>query len=107
MSISPILLPFLLFLSYSSLLVSVSAIPGPFFVLQGSSLISERLDPILSPGGVSAHVHNIYGANKISASWEYDTVRTSTCNSMGLKVDNSNYVCALFFFSWRQNVVYV
>lgn len=74
------------------LIPAVLAIPGPFFVVQGEALISERLDPILSPGGVGGHVHNVYGANKVSANWQYKNMRTSTCNTMGPKADNSNYV---------------
>ncbi|KAL9618849.1 MAG: hypothetical protein Q9160_006508 [Pyrenula sp. 1 TL-2023] len=80
------------------------AIPGPFFVIQGEALISERLDPILSPGGVGGHVHNVYGANKVSANWQYENMRTSTCNTMGPKADNSNYwFPALYFHNAKNN----
>jgi hypothetical protein len=51
-----------------------------------------RLDPILSPGAVSAHVHQISGANAMQASYDYDTLRReSTCSSVVVQEDLSNY----------------
>lgn len=51
-----------------------------------------RLDPIVSPGQVSAHVHQISGANAIQATYDYDTLRRqSTCTSVIVQDDLSNY----------------
>jgi len=34
-----------------------------YFILQGSNLVHERIDPIVSFGGISSHVHNIVGVS--------------------------------------------
>lgn len=51
-----------------------------------------RLDPIISPGQVSAHVHQIQGANAMSATYDYNTLRSqSTCTTLQVQDDLSNY----------------
>lgn len=34
-----------------------------YFILQGRPLVVERIDPIVSPGKVASHVHNIVGVS--------------------------------------------
>jgi hypothetical protein len=75
---------------------SVIASPGKweFYAWGGlPGMISYgRLDPILSPGVVSSHVHQINGANAMQASYDYDTLRReSTCSSVVVQDDLSNY----------------
>ena len=79
------------FLSLLALLPFARSTPGSFFVIQGDPLVVERVDPFISPGTVSNHVHNIFGANKFSANLDYTTMQSSTCNTFGPKDDNSNY----------------
>lgn len=51
-----------------------------------------RLDPIISPGAVSTHVHQIQGANGMAASYDYNTLRSeSTCTTLEVQEDLSNY----------------
>ncbi|KAL9103550.1 MAG: hypothetical protein Q9163_001428 [Psora crenata] len=74
---------------------------GSYFVLhaQGKPLVSTRLDPIMAPDMTpSSHVHEIYGANKFQASWDFDTAQSSTCTNMGPKVDHSNYWFPALYF---------
>lgn len=35
-----------------------------FFILNQSPLVRERLDPIVNPGGISTHVHNVVGGSR-------------------------------------------
>ena len=49
---------------------------GSYFVLstQGNLIVSERLDPVMSPGKTpSNHVHEVYGGDKVQANWDYQT----------------------------------
>lgn len=64
-----------------------------------------RLDPIVSPGAVSSHVHQFQGANAMSASYDYDTLRhDSTCTTLDVQDDLSNYWApALYHYDGEGN----
>ncbi|KAL9622953.1 MAG: hypothetical protein Q9160_002671 [Pyrenula sp. 1 TL-2023] len=73
---------------------------GAFFVLGSyTTVVSERVDPLLFPGQVSPHVHNIFGGDGFDANWDYDTKASkSTCNTVGPKRDHSNYWFPRWYF---------
>lgn len=54
-------------------------------------LLLERVDPIVSPGQVSGHVHTISGGNGFGFTTSYDKMRASTCSSCPIKPDLSVY----------------
>ena len=58
-----------------------------FWILSPSSLVQERLDPIVSPGQVSNHVHNIVGASNFGPEVTYDSLQSSNCTSVNIQVD--------------------
>jgi hypothetical protein len=53
--------------------------------------VRERLDPIVSPGAVSGHVHTISGGAGFKASMTYADTQASKCSSCTIKEDMSNY----------------
>lgn len=54
-------------------------------------LVTERADPIVSPGAISGHVHTISGGNGFNFSMDYAQARASTCSSCPITADLSNY----------------
>jgi Domain of unknown function (DUF1996) len=56
-----------------------------------SRLVTERADPIVSPGIVSAHVHTIVGGNGFGFTMDYAQARSSKCSSCPIEQDLSNY----------------
>ena len=54
-------------------------------------LVRERLDPIVAPGRVSAHVHTISGGSGFGPSMTFQQARSSKCSSCEIKEDMSNY----------------
>lgn len=34
-----------------------------YFILQGTTIVTERIDPIVTPGKISPHVHNLVGVS--------------------------------------------
>ncbi|MCJ1434081.1 hypothetical protein MMC27_003447 [Xylographa pallens] len=50
-----------------------------------------RIDPVVSPGKISSHVHKIAGSSNIGFSSTYASVRNSSCTSCEISVDKSNY----------------
>lgn len=51
-----------------------------------------RLDPIVSPGQVSEHVHMVHGGSAMGATYDYNTLRAqATCSNVQVQQDVSNY----------------
>jgi hypothetical protein len=70
-----------------SSLLSVSA----FFALNSPNLVIERLDPLVKPGGIASHLHTVLGGNHWSDTYSYENQISSTCTTMPVSVDKSNY----------------
>jgi hypothetical protein len=49
----------------------------------GDDTSIQRIDPIIAPGGISQHVHHVFGANKLSPTLDYDELQSSTCTTVG------------------------
>lgn len=54
-------------------------------------LVTERLDPIVQPGGPSAHTHIVWGGNNFAATMGDTTAQGSTCTTAHAQLDGSNY----------------
>lgn len=50
-----------------------------------------RLDPIISPGIVSQHLHTITGSNMFAPTYDNPTYTTCTCPTSEVPKDCSNY----------------
>lgn len=86
-------------MSFTSLVLSLLAVGAhankfEFYTWGGrdGAIAYGRIDPIISPGVVSEHVHMFQGANAVAPVYDYDTIRKeSTCSSIGVQEDLSNY----------------
>ena len=56
-----------------------------------STLVVERADPIVNPGNMSGHVHQIMGGNGFDFEMDYADTQASTCTSCTVHGDFSNY----------------
>ncbi|KAF9522009.1 hypothetical protein CPB83DRAFT_151407 [Crepidotus variabilis] len=65
-----------------------------------SQLVTQRFDPLVTPGVVSPHVHQIIGGNAFNISMDpsLDLPALSTCTTCKFKEDFSNYWTAVLFF---------
>jgi len=54
-------------------------------------LVLERIDPIVSPGKVSGHVHTVSGGSGFGFETTYEQQRESACTSCPIKQDFSAY----------------
>ena len=70
-------------------------------------LLYARVDPIISPGKASAHVHLGMGGSNWSPSMEEDTALNSSCTSTQAKVDKSVYWTPRLSFRSPQNGSYI
>ncbi|KAH9206028.1 hypothetical protein DL95DRAFT_429735 [Leptodontidium sp. 2 PMI_412] len=87
---------------WGTLLCLVLVVPGEAVVrLHCSQLVTERLDPLVSPGLTpSSHVHQIVGGNSFNATMSptKDMPGESTCTSCQYVDDFSNYWTAVLYF---------
>ncbi|TFK26015.1 hypothetical protein FA15DRAFT_734061 [Coprinopsis marcescibilis] len=65
-----------------------------------SQLVTQRLDPLVTPGQVSPHVHQIVGGNAFNITMDRnnDLPTLATCTSCRFKENKSNYWTAVLYF---------
>ncbi|KAF6764866.1 WSC domain-containing protein [Ephemerocybe angulata] len=65
-----------------------------------SQLVTERFDPLVTPGQVSPHVHQIVGGNAFNLTMDpsLDLPNLATCTTCRFKEDKSNYWTAVMYF---------
>ncbi|KAF9523132.1 hypothetical protein CPB83DRAFT_821895 [Crepidotus variabilis] len=65
-----------------------------------AQLVTERFDPLITPGQVSPHVHQIIGGNAFNLTMnpENDLPGIATCTTCRFKEDKSNYWTAVMYF---------
>ncbi|KAJ6483784.1 hypothetical protein C8R47DRAFT_560585 [Mycena vitilis] len=86
------------FLLAAAILSSANA----YFLFGMKNVITtERLDPIVSPGKVSGHVHTIVGGSNFRATTNTSYLRQSQCTSSPIKEDKSNYWAPTLYFQWK------
>lgn len=67
----------------------VYAIPlvNAFWIIAHGTLTRDRLDPIVSPGKVSSHVHTVVGASNFGPTEDTDTLQASNCTTAPVQDD--------------------
>lgn len=68
-----------------------------------SRLIDERIDPIIFPGYVSAHVHTVAGGSGFGYNMTYEQARESACTSCPISQDLSAYWTPKLYYHDVQN----
>ncbi|PVG04652.1 hypothetical protein CPB86DRAFT_831140 [Serendipita vermifera] len=66
--------------------------------MYAKTLITARVDPLISPGRVSGHAHNYVGGNNFGVTYDYNTQMQSPCSSVQIQADKSGY--------WMQSAYY-
>ncbi|KAL8884101.1 MAG: hypothetical protein Q9192_006927 [Flavoplaca navasiana] len=82
----------------ATLAASVSAQRDYYFTFGSGSLVQERLDPLINPGGLSGHVHSVVGGDAFAATMDYATTQSSSCTSADIIPDKSNYWMPNLYF---------
>jgi len=63
-------------------------------------LITERVDPITSPGAIAPHVHTVTGGSNFGPYATSDHLRASKCTSGPIVEDKSSYWTPTLYFQW-------
>lgn len=69
-----------------------------YFTFGSSALVTESLDPLLSPGTTSTHVHSVIGGSAFSSSMDFGSTQSSKCTSVDIIADKSNYWMPNLYF---------
>ncbi|TFK73295.1 hypothetical protein BDN72DRAFT_736873, partial [Pluteus cervinus] len=72
------------------LLAGLSA-ANAYWLMGMNFIVTERLDPIVSPGGVSGHAHSVVGGSNFGPNVNTALLRQSTCTSTPIPQDKSSY----------------
>ena len=56
----------------------------------GDDTAVERIDPIITPGSISGHVHQLFGANNLSPVLSYESLQNSDCTTVGASDGTGN-----------------
>ncbi|BGP13573.1 hypothetical protein JCM10213_008710 [Rhodosporidiobolus nylandii] len=84
----------------AALVAGASSVEAFWRLPCGNNLVTERIDPIVSPGAVSGHVHTILGGSNIGLSNTFEDMRQSECTSCLVKQDLSAYWTPQLYFQW-------
>ena len=69
-----------------------------FVQYTGGYLVTERVDPLLSPGVASNHVHSITGGNGFNANLDFAATQASTCTTAEVTQDKTAYWMPTLYF---------
>ncbi|ORY70058.1 uncharacterized protein BCR38DRAFT_333251 [Pseudomassariella vexata] len=96
--------------STASILASLATVAtakdeGTFAVLRfnGKFLTEGQVDPIVSPGTASTHLHGIMGGSNFGTTIQGDQLLDSECTNAKIKNDKSNYWIPEVFFQDSNN----
>ncbi|KAG9032682.1 hypothetical protein FRB95_001110 [Tulasnella sp. JGI-2019a] len=79
--------------------IATAGVVNAFFKVQCTlPIVQEFVDPILSPGTASQHLHTIHGGNNFSMNETYTSATQSSCTSCQVAQDLSNYWVPTLYF---------
>ncbi|KAF8709766.1 hypothetical protein AX14_013471, partial [Amanita brunnescens Koide BX004] len=82
------------------LLSALSLVADAYWLMGAENVLTTvRLDPIVSPGKVSNHVHSVLGGSNFG-SLSTAVLRQSQCTSIPIPQDKSNYWYPHLYFQW-------
>ncbi|KAJ4244397.1 hypothetical protein NW762_014525 [Fusarium torreyae] len=80
-----------------SLLVLVAWVDA-YWRMSCSIIQTGRVDPVVAPGAVSAHVHKLSGASNINIDSSFESLQASRCTSCEVQDDKSAYWTPQLFY---------
>ncbi|KAJ4324077.1 hypothetical protein N0V84_004043 [Fusarium piperis] len=79
-------------------LLAIATLADAYWRMSCSIIQTGRVDPIIAPGRVAAHLHKISGASNFGISSTYDDLQASRCSSCEVQDDKSAYWTPQLFF---------
>ncbi|KAJ4464757.1 hypothetical protein C8J55DRAFT_544786 [Lentinula edodes] len=79
-------------------LTQLCVVSAYWLMAPNNILTTQRLDPIVTPGEVSAHVHSVLGGSGFGLSVNTSILQESECTSIPIQEDKSNYWFPQLYF---------
>ncbi|KAK3062360.1 hypothetical protein LTS18_004206 [Coniosporium uncinatum] len=93
---------------FISSFVGVAAFVGDaaaFFRINCGRILDGRIDPIISPGRVSGHLHTLVGSANVGINSTYDSLVNSECTSCEIQDDRSAYWSPQLYYQYANGSV--
>lgn len=75
-----------------------------FWVLGcGKPVSIDRVDPIVSPGALSGHLHTIMGGDAFDWDMDFNKTQSSKCTTCAVSKDLSNYWVPTVYYHDKKN----
>lgn len=88
----------------AALAAPIVAQESSYFVMYSANpVVVERVDPLLSAGKVSNHVHSVIGGNGFAPSMNFAQTQTANCGTLSVKADKSNYWMPSLYYKSPHN----
>ncbi|TFK73292.1 hypothetical protein BDN72DRAFT_894124 [Pluteus cervinus] len=82
-------------------LLAVFGVANAYWLMGANNVLTvQRMDPIISPGHVSGHVHAVLGGSNFAFQTSTDLLRQSECTSIPIPEDKSAYWYPNLYFQW-------
>jgi hypothetical protein len=92
----------------AALAAPVAAQQAPYFTIgTGMPVVLGRVDPLLSAGKISNHVHSVVGGNGFAPVMDFAQTQTSDCSTVRVKVDKSNYWMPALYYKSPHNASFI
>ncbi|KAH7276186.1 hypothetical protein B0J15DRAFT_476657 [Fusarium solani] len=79
-------------------LLAIATLADAYWRMSCSIIQTGRVDPIIAPGRVAAHLHKVSGASNFGVSATYDDLQASRCSSCEVQDDKSAYWTPQLFY---------
>ncbi|RSL39253.1 hypothetical protein CEP53_014198 [Fusarium sp. AF-6] len=79
-------------------LLTIATLVDAYWRMLCSIIQTGRVDPIIAPGRVAAHLHKVSGASNFGVSATYEDLQASRCSSCEVQDDKSAYWTPQLFF---------
>jgi len=88
------------FLSVLCVLAATASTEAFWVMDMKNVLVTERIDPVNSPGGIAPYVHTVTGGSNFGPHVTSEDLRASHCTSGPIVEDKSNYWTPTLYFQW-------
>jgi len=88
----------------AALAAPIAAQESSYFTMgTGMPVVLERVDPLMSAGKISNHVHSIVGGNGFAPTMDFAQTQTSDCSTVPVIPDKSNYWMPALYYKSPHN----
>ncbi|TFK22759.1 hypothetical protein FA15DRAFT_595516 [Coprinopsis marcescibilis] len=86
----------------TAVLLALAASTNSYWLMGTEFITTERIDPVVTPGRVSSHVHSVVGGSNFRMTVSTASLRQSSCTSIPIPQDKSAYWFPHLYFQFME-----